>query len=300
MMTSLSFSLFFFWWLAAPTSPEIVAKDKYLLARRAYLNQNWQEAQKLFEETLSLLSQVTGKTERQRQLFSIGRSDVRFHLAQIADRTNDTFGACRQYAEIRKKVDQLPAGWENWPINTKLPERFAISSRRLRECRLVPSEISWTVTPPQATVEVLGDAAFPKSPTSPPPPRVDSPKAPEKTDVPAAPAASAPKWRVVKSPAKLLAGKFSFRVRAEGFLPLEQEVEIPSWENKKLTFALKPKPRERKIAIIRRPVKPTPPKAVPTWVWITVAAGAVVVGGAVAVGIYAATRPIDRVSVSFR
>ncbi len=289
---SISLSLFFFLWSAAPISPEIAAKDKYLLARRSFLNQNWKEAKSLFQETLDLLSQIKGQTERQRHLFVIGRSDVRFHLAQIADQQKETFPACRLYKIIRDRVDQLPTGWESWPINTKLPDRFAIAKRRLDECRLIPSVVSWSLTPPDAIVETL------VTPTTTPPTTPTTPTTPSPSSNP--PTAQ-PTWVQLQSPLSRLPGMLRLRIRAEGFLPQEKEIQVLAWEEMRLVFALQPKPRKRDVAVvIRRPIKPVAPKGTPTWVWITVAAGVVVVGGAVAIGVYAATRPLENVTVSFR
>ena len=303
---SISLSLFLFLWSAAPISPEIAAKDKYLLARRAFLNQNWKEAKQLFQETLELLSQVKGQTERQRHLFIIGRSDVRFHLAQIADQQKEIFPACRLYKKIRDRVDQLPTGWESWPINTKLPERFAVSKRRLDECNLVPSVVSWTLTPPDASVEMLApvpaptpSTTTPPTPTNPttaaPPPSTTTPPSPAKTTT------AAPSWMPVQSPIQRLPGLLRLRIRAAGFLPQEKDIQVLAWEEMRLVFSLKPQPRKRDVAVVvRRPIQPVAPPTTPTWVWITVAAGVVVVGGAVAIGVYAATRPLEKVTVSFR
>lgn len=257
---SISLSLFLFLWSAAPISPEIAAKDKYLLARRAFLNQNWKEAKQLFQETLELLSQVKGQTERQRHLFIIGRSDVRFHLAQIADQQKEIFPACRLYKKIRDRVDKLPTGWESWPINTKLPERFALSKRRLDECNLVPSVVSWALTPPDAVVETLSPAPAPTptapstTPTPAPSPSTTTPPSPTK------PTTVAPSWMPVQSPIQRLPGLLRLRIRAAGFLPQEKDIQVLAWEEMRLVFSLKPQPRKRDVAVvIRRPVKPVAP-----------------------------------------
>ena len=275
-------------------SPEEKAKETYMVARQAFIKQDWTQAKKVFEETLALLLQAQGKDTRGERLLVIGRSDVRFHLAQIAEREQTIFSACKLYHQIHTDIAQLTRlspDWPSWPINTKLPDRFRLTSSRLALCQKLPTLLRWTTQPPDAKVEIL----TPLSQFSP----AIAPKNLEKAASPSSTSELVLSgWKPLSSPILHPVVALRFRISAPDHETLEQEHKLAPWQENTFSFTLKKK-KILASTIIRRP-PPPPPKTTPVWVWVTVGVGVAVLGAGIAAAIVLSNQPLERVRVSIQ
>lgn len=214
---------------------------------------------------------------RARNQLLLGECNVLFRLAETEWKAGNKWRSCRTREQLEKARKRIAARWLRFVSDTSLPKRFLASQKILRTtCKALPSRVVVSLQPKGASLSYQPIQSKKQS------------------------------WQDAKGRVlKLSQGKWRLRVRSKGFVTQLKEVEVPLWQELRLSIVLQPKPTpvrrvapKARVALrpppLRRPLvppKPQPPFYTTWWFWT--ATGVVVFGGSAALIIAVATAPVE-------
>lgn len=229
----------------------------YYQALKHYEQKQWGKAEPLFSKALQLLSarKAPSKNPKAKHYLTLGRCDIMYLLARIAQSQNKASKACIQLQTLQKAIQTVPLTWPKWKVNPTLIERMTDAKARLKRCQATqPSILVFTDLPPGTQVEL--QKITPKSPK--------------------------PNWQKITLPLRTLQTNVTIRVTSPNHLPKTVTVKLKQWQRNERKLALLPRPIRKAPPSRPKIIKPPPKKVIPTWLWVTIA-GVGIAGTATAV-----------------
>ncbi len=130
---------------------EATKEQLYLRALAQHQQKKYREARVTWRKLLDVLKReqlAQAKGSRAWHLMTIGQIDAMHYIADASWQLAEKQAACLQLHEQIVKELKMPKGWESWPIQPSLRERFeSFHTRFIKDCPNVPSLVHFVVTP---------------------------------------------------------------------------------------------------------------------------------------------------------
>lgn len=248
------------------------AERLYFKAMKLFRSKQWDASQKAFKRTLVLLSKRAPKGKKQRVLLQLGRCDLLYHLALLAQKQARPQARCLHLQDLIGRLQGLPKGWRRWRVNRLLPKRFAHAKTLFSRCGKVPTPLHFALSPKETKLEWLTN-------TTP------------------------PSWTPLQGThLKTTQRSLKIRLTAKGYIPQTHTLTLQAWKTQRFSYTLKPKPtparRTPVIVAIKPPTDRPPQKAkkkssllASPWLWVGIGGSAVLVAGIVVTAV--ALQPKD-------